>query len=162
MIGGHVAFFNRRSFFVTAVVLPIACFVNSQAGEIEPAAQAEKQFGSVAYLDYQSLFGQSLVQFYFLRPPSQIIAVQPDQLSLTNAEEALSHHPEWRGAELLTSAPEAFDRIRALSGQTTAHLKCGEAIEATSSVDRLLFRLNPKHNQRRRPTLYILCEKKNG
>ena len=64
------------------------------------------------------------------------------------------------GAALLTSVPEAFDRIRALSEQVSSRLQCGRAIEATSAVDRLLFRLNPKHNQRRRPTLYILCERK--
>lgn len=145
---------------VSAIVLPIACLVNSQAGEIEPAAMAEKQLGQVGYLDYQSLFGQSLIQFYFLRPPSGIIEVAPEELTLAFADRILDSHPEWRGAELLTSQPEAFDRIRSLSAQSSAILRCGQAVEATSSVDRLLFRLNPRHNQRRRPTLYILCERR--
>ena len=82
---------------LTAIVLPVTCLVNSQAGEIEPAARAEKELGRLAYLDYQSLFGQSLIQFYFLRPPSQIVEVGADELTLAKAENLLEAHPEWRG-----------------------------------------------------------------
>jgi len=143
--------------FVTLVVLPVACFVNSQAGEIEPAAIAEQELGQVAYIEHRSLFSISLIQFYFLRPPSQIFPVNAEDLTLGRAEAVLEKHPELKGAVFLTSETSVFDRLRSLAQQTSAHLRCGEARVATSLVDRLLYRLNPKHNQRRRPTLYILC-----
>lgn len=146
--------------FVTILGLPIATLVNSQAGEIEPAALAERSLKNVAYIDYQSLFSQSLVQFYFLRPPSRIFAVGENDLTLDRAEAVLNEHPELNGAAILTSEPGAFEKIRALDGRASAHLSCGESQEATSFVDRLLYRLNPRHNQRRRPTVYILCERK--
>jgi hypothetical protein len=145
--------------FVFIVVLPVATLVNSQAGEIEPAAQAELNFKDVAYIDHESLFAQSLVQFYFLRPPSRIFSVPVAELGLPTAERVLAEHTELKGAAILTSEPSAFEAVRSLSGQKTASLNCGEVQEATSAVDRLLYRLNPKHNQRRRPTVYILCER---
>jgi|GEM_PF-2229867 len=156
--------FTRRIYqpvfaFVLVLVLPIACLVNSQAGEIEPAAQAERQFKTVAYIDHQSLFSISLIQFYFLRPPSQIFQVDAKDLTLEKAASVLKEHPELKGATILTSEPSAFANIKALNQKATSDLKCGRAEEATSFVDRLLYRLNPRHNERRRPTVYILCER---
>lgn len=145
--------------FLCAIALPLACLVNSQAGEIEPAAIAEDRLGQVGYLDYQSLFGQSLIRDYFLRPPSEIVEVSMEDLTLSHAESLLDAHPDWKGAVFLTSAEEAFDRIRQLNDQRSPRLQCGDAQIASSAVDRILYRLNPKHNQRRRPTLYILCER---
>jgi hypothetical protein len=145
--------------FVTIVGLPVATLVNSQAGEIEPAAQAERSLKNVAYIDHQSLFAASLIQFYFLRPPSQIFQVEASDLNLAKAEAILAQHPELSGAALLTSEPSAFAAIQALADQSSSKLHCGPSHEATSFVDRLLYRLNPRHNQRRRPTVYILCER---
>jgi hypothetical protein len=146
--------------FVTVLGLPVATLVNSQAGEIEPAALAECSLKNVAYIDYQSLFSASLIQFYFLRPPSQIFPVDLHDLNLEKAEMILDQHPELNGAALLTSEPAAFPLVQALAHQSSKNLHCGPSREATSFVDRLLYRLNPRHNQRRRPTVYILCEKK--
>lgn len=145
--------------FVLVLVLPIACLVNSQAGEIEPAAQAERQFKTVAYIDHQSLFSISLIQFYFLRPPSQIFQVEAKGLTLEKAANVLKEHPEMMGAAILTSEPSAFAAVEALDQKAADGIKCGSAARATSFVDRLLYRLNPRHNERRRPTVYILCER---
>lgn len=144
---------------VLVLVLPIACLVNSQAGEIEPAAEAQRAFRDVAYIDHQSLFSISLIQFYFLRPPSQIFQVASQDLTLAKAASVLKEHPELKGAAILTSDPSAFADMKALDHQTSNGLRCGPALEATSFVDRLLYRLNPRHNERRRPTAYILCER---
>ena len=152
--------FRPAIWVVSLLVLPITCFVNSQAGEIEPAAIGERAFGKVAYIDHQSLFSISLIQFYFLRPPSEIFSVVKEDLTLSRADAVLEKRPEFKGAVLLTSEVSAFDQIRSLSGQSSERAVCREAREATSLVDRLLYRLNPKHNQRRRPTLYILCERR--
>src|SRR5262249_24618051 len=53
---------------LTVFLLPVACLVNSQEGEIEPPAVIGAKYRDVLYLDYESLFGQSRFQFYFLRP----------------------------------------------------------------------------------------------
>jgi hypothetical protein len=152
--------FQPVFFIVLVLILPIACFVNTQAGEIEPAARAEQNFGAVAYLDHESLFAKSLIQFYFLRPPGQIFEVDEGGLRLERAAEILAENPALKGVEILTSNPASFETLRSLGGQARDKIKCGETQEATSLVDRLLFRLNPKHNQRRRPSLYILCERR--
>jgi phosphatidylinositol glycan class B len=152
--------YSTAYFVVSLLTLPIACFVNSQAGEIEPAAIAQDYFGSVAYIDHESLFQKSMIQFYFLRPPSQILPTGLGGLNLGYAEEVLKTNTELRGVEILTSVPAAFAAIESLSEQSSDLVRCGKSQIATSMVDRLLYRLNPKHNQRRRPTYYILCERK--
>lgn len=150
----------QSAFAVIMVIgLPIATLVNSQAGEIEPAAIAERALKNVAYVDHESLFAASLIQFYFLRPPSQIISVTAADLTLNKAESVLNDHPELSGAAILTSEPSSFGAIRLLDHQSSEKVHCGKSQEATSFVDRLLYRLNPRHNERRRPTVYILCER---
>lgn len=145
--------------FVLVLLLPIASLVNSQEGEIEPPALAEQQLGSVLYLDNDSLFSQSRFKFYFLRTPSVLQEVLPEQLTITYAESALADHPDLNGVEFLSSDPSSFERLKEISSLQTQNLNCGPTQTAGSVIDRLLYRLNPKHNQRRRPTVFIICEK---
>lgn len=146
--------------FVGAVGLAVACFINTQAGEIEVGAVAQEKFGTVGYLDYNSLFGESLTQFYFLRPQSLLVKVTESELSLTRAASILSENKTLNGVAILTSEPQAFARIQSLNASSSGEVSCGETRVASSMVDRLLYSLNPRHNQRRRPTVYILCERK--
>jgi hypothetical protein len=139
--------------------LLIVCLVNTQEGEIEPPAYAESHYGKVIYLDQDSLFGISRIQFYFLRPPSLLRHVKPEELNVSSIDEALYEYPEHRAVVLLTSVPETRDQLHALEGIKTAAAQCLSMRAAGSVLDRLLFALNPKHNQRRRPTWYLVCER---
>lgn len=148
--------------FVGLMGLPVVCLVNTQEGEIEPPAYVEKKFGKVTYLDHESLFGASRFQFYFLRPPSVLEKVEASEFNAHRVDEALKNHPEHRAVVMLTSHPEDEDQLRALEGASTMDSKCLELRTAGSIVDRALYSMNPKHNQRRRPTWYLICERSSG
>lgn len=140
-------------------LLFVVCFVNTQEGEIEPPAYVESHYGKVVYLDHESLFGMSRIQFYFLRPPSELKSVTPEGLSAHQIDEELVSHPEHRAVVLLTSVPDVRDQLHALEGVKTMEARCLEMRAAGSVIDRLLYALNPRHNQRRRPTWYLVCER---
>lgn len=141
--------------------LIVVCFLNTQEGEIEPPAYAEKNYGQVIYLDNKSLFGQSRFQFYFLRPPSELKEVEPADLNAHSVDEALAANSQFKAAVLLTSEEDSREQLRALEGISTLEAKCGKIREAGSAIDLLLYKMNPKHNQRRRPTWYLICERLN-
>ncbi len=143
-------------FALCTPILFIICLVNSQEGEIEPPAYVESRYRDVAYLDYQSLFGESRFQFYFLRPPSILRAVGKGSFNATEIDRAIQNH---RAVALLTSEPDMRDELHALEGMKTEATVCHSLRSAGSLIDRLLYALNPKHNQRRRPTWYLVCER---
>jgi hypothetical protein len=133
--------------------------VNTQEGEIEPPSYAQSRYGDVIYLDHESLFGKSRFQFYFLRPPAKIESIERLDLNAHSVDAALDSDPAFNAAVLLTSDPEARPQLEALEGITTIEAACGKVRAAGSLVDRLLYSMNPKHNQRRRPTWYLICER---
>ncbi len=139
--------------------LLVVCFINTQEGEIEPPAFVESRYGQVTYLDFESLFGASRFQFYFLRPPSQLVRVEPEEFNAHRVDQVLQDQPGHKAVVLLTSKVEATDQLRALEGVSTMQARCLELRTAGSLVDRIIYNLNPKHNQRRRPTWYLVCER---
>lgn len=147
---------------ILAIALPIVCFVNTQEGEIEPPAYVQSRYGEVIYLDHLSLFGKSRFQFYFLRPPAKIQSVERTDLNAHSVDSALAGGAPFNAAVLLTSEPEARAQLLALEGISTIEAVCGKVRSAGSLVDRLIYAMNPKHNQRRRPTWYLICERPNN
>lgn len=146
-------------FVISALALPIVCFVNTQEGEIEPPALAESRYGSVVYLDYESLFGKSRFQFYFLRPPSKLESVTPMDFNAHRVDATLAENTEAKAVVMLTSDPDTRAQLEALAGIRTLEGNCLEVEASGSIVDRLIYSMNPKHNQRRRPTWYLVCER---
>lgn len=155
-------FFAPALLVVTVILLPVFCLVNTQEGEIEPPAYVEKKYKRVIYLDHESLFGLSRFQFYFLRPPSQFEKVERFELNAIRVDQALHDHPNLPVVVLLTSNPEAKDELQAIAGIKTLNAECLQLRTAGSPVDRLIYAMNPKHNQRRRPTWYLVCERRNS
>ncbi len=151
--------YSNALFVISLLVLPIVCFVNTQEGEIEPPAVLESRYGAVAFLDYESLFGKSRFQFYFLRPPSVLETITPEEFVAPRVDQALSDHPDVEAVAFLTSDREAYDRLRALERISTLDGRCLQVQRSGSIMDRLLFAMNPRHNQRRRPTWYLVCER---
>lgn len=146
--------------FVTALLLPIVCFVNTQEGEIEPPAIVGSEYGSVVYLDHKSLFGQSRFLFYLLRPPSTMEPVEIADMTLARVDETILKTPKVEAVVLVTSEPAAKSKLDELAKAKNANALCLDVRTSGSIIDRLLYRLNPKHNQRRRPTWYLVCEKR--
>lgn len=144
---------------LTAVLLPVFCFMNTQAGEIEPPALIEKRYGGVVYLDHKSLFGMSRFRFYFLRPPSRFENVEREDFNAAKVDQAFADNPGLHAVVLLTSDPEAENELLALERLKTMNGECLEVRTSGSAVDRLIYTMNPKHNQRRRPTWYLVCER---
>lgn len=144
---------------LSILILFIVCFVNTQEGEIEPPAYAESLYRQVIYLDHESLFGMSRIRFYFLRPPSFLEKVEREGFNAHKIDEELEDHPQHRAVVLLTSVPLVRDQLRALEGIHTIYSRCDEMRTSGSLIDRLIYALNPKHNERRRPTWYLVCER---
>ncbi len=145
---------------ISLLLLPVVTLVNTQEGEIEPPAVLESRYGHVLFLDYESLFGMSRFQFYFLRPPSVLEKVTPEDFVAHRVDRGFSDHQEIRAVAFVTSNPEAYNSLRALENMRTIEAECLKIQRSGSLMDRLLFAMNPKHNQRRRPTWYLACEKR--
>lgn len=144
----------------TIFLLPFLTLVNSQEGEIEPPALLESRYTNVLYLDFESLFGQSRFKFYFLRPPSVLESITLGDFNAHRIEEGLSQHADAKAAAFVTSNPEGLERMKMIEGLDTIQAQCGRIQSSGSLMDRLLYALNPKHNQRRRPTWYLVCERR--
>lgn len=145
---------------VILVALPVVCLVNTQEGEIEPPAVIENKYKHVLFYDFESLFGQSRFQFYFLRPPSVLQAITAADFSAHTVDQGLSQHKELKAVAFLSSSQEGYDRLRTIEGISTMEAECLSIKRSGSVMDRLLFALNAKHNQRRRPTWYMVCERR--
>jgi hypothetical protein len=146
--------------FVSLLALPAVCFINTQEGEIEPPAKIESRYGGdVVYLDHESLFGRSRFKFYFLRPPSVLEAVPREDFSANKVDRSFSENPHAKAVVMLTSEPEVQSQLIAMAGVSTVEGRCLEVESSGSLIDQLLYAMNPKHNQRRRPTWYLICER---
>lgn len=151
--------FSPAILIVTILLLPVTTLVNTQEGEIEPPAYIQSRFDQVLYLDDESLFGRSRFQFYFLRPPARLETITADEMTAHKIDDILSQNPDLKAVAILTSKPEVQIPLQALANVRTVEAQCEGLRESGSLVDRLLFQMNPKHNQRRRPTWYLVCRR---
>jgi hypothetical protein len=144
---------------ISVIGLSVACFSNTQVGEIGPAAILNEKHPSSVLIDRDSLLRISRIKDFFIRPPSQVLSVE-EPVTPSFISEQLLANPAWTAAAVLTSDIDHLSEIENLSGKAIGlGLTCGETQMASSWVDRLLFRMNPNHNQRRRPTWFVICEK---
>jgi hypothetical protein len=143
-----------------ALLLPLATLVNSQEGEIEPPALLERRYRAVLFLENESSFGKSRFQRYFLRANSFIETVAADDLVADRVDRGLAERKAVAAVALLTGNPEAQGRLRALENTTTMAGACLRIRTSGSIVDRWLYALHARFNQRRRPTWYLVCERR--
>lgn len=147
---------------LNAIALPIACLNNTQVGEIEPLAVPASRYDSVLFLDAKSLVAQSRIKEFFLRSPSEIRSIETEEIDSFLIDDSLRNEPQWQAAVLMTSEPESQPYLQSLANLETELSKCGEVRAASSMVDGLIYKMNPKHNQRRRPTWFLVCKKTKG
>jgi len=124
---------------VNTALLALATLSNPQAGMVEPIVKVQERFDSGVIIETDNdLVGSYLGQGIFLRKPFRLMR--------ENFSAALQIPPNENVMVTGFSLPDWL------------HAKC-ECDSAGSLSDRILFRLNPKHNVRRRPNQYCLCPK---
>lgn len=143
-----------RPFFVgiLALGLGVASISNSQAGEYEPLLLAEKERRSVLIWDYDSVLRISFFRHRLVKPP-----VDYQEFDRWPTAPELVPFKD-RVLFLATSKEENL----ALWGQQysdilSAGWQCSEKIRIQSPADRVIYKLNPKYNTRRKPTWLIRC-----
>ena len=138
---------------VFAVVLS-----NSQEGVVKPLAEAEKAFHKFVVLETKALLQESELRSMFLVRGSEELNVSADEVDRRFMEK-LFLEKDFAGALWITSEPEVAARYKFMQNTQEKLYHCGPVEEASSLIDGVIYRLNPKHNQRRRPSWYLLCWK---
>lgn len=146
---------------MTAIGLLITCFNNTQVGEIGPAAVITSHYENVLLLDRQSLLAASEHRDYLVRPPNSFVS-WPTALDEAAVTEQFKAQIQFSTVAILTSQTEIKEELEALAHQQNDVFKCGDVEAASSMVDALIYKMNPKHNKRRRPTWYLVCERRLG
>ena len=144
---------------ICVVGLSITCFNNTQVGEIEPIAEINMRFPQVVLIDKKSLLSQSRIKDFFVRPPSAIVTTT-DSLTANLIDHTIEQQPVWQAVGLLTADLEVKTELEQVANSMTAKTNCGPIFTASNWTDALIYRMNPRHNQRRRPTWYVVCERK--
>lgn len=128
---------------LNALVLFLVSFSNPQASMVEPVVEVQKRYdGGIILETDNDLVGSYLGQGIFLKKP--FVLMREQELKREFFENL---HADGSMAILVTG----FDL------PTWIREKCLKCREAGSLTDRLLYRLNPKHNSRRRPNTYCFC-----
>jgi len=154
-------FFVPSFLLLNTIGLGLACFNNTQVGEVGPVAEIERDYSKALYIDRESLLSPSRIKEYFLRPPSRLVDIE-QKVDIGSVEFQLKQFPELDAAAVLTSNLINYAELQVLANQSNSQVKCGELQTASSMVDYWLFKMNPKHNQRRRPTWYVVCVRQTG
>ena len=152
-------FFTPVFIVLNFVLLIATSFSNSQASEIQPMAAVEGQFAKLKVIDLKSLLGQSWVRQYYLRPPTKLLHWPTDTGSLQSHLKSLPPTSTNAGYLFVTSESHLAQSIGATIKEFFPG-ECQPTQVATSPTDQLIYKLNPKRNQRRRPSWYWICEPK--
>ena len=145
--------------FVTINTLALAgfCFINSQVGFVGPFGDIESRATNVLYLDYDEFPMRQWASEFFMRDHSRW---QQSQLPF-NVDQAMAAIADSNihSVALLFSEADGINTAVSAREALSKNLKCDDIISAGSISDKVLYRMNPEFNKRRRATLYFLCEK---
>lgn len=139
----------------------VVIFSNSQEGVVKPLAEAEKSFHKFAVLETQSLMQESQLRSMFLKRGSEEFNISPGEVGISRLEKVFSQKgPEgFDGVLWVTSEPEVAAMYRLMENLDEKTFRCGTTKKASSLIDGVIYKLNPKHNKRRRPSWFLLCWK---
>lgn len=143
-----------RPFFglVLALGLAVASTSNSQAGEYEPLLLAERAGRPVLIWDYDSVLRISFFRHRLVKPP-----VDYQEFDRWPTAPELVAFKD-RVLFFVTSKDENLELWKQQSSDIlSAGWQCLEKIRIQSPADRVIYRLNPKYNTRRKPTWLIEC-----
>ncbi len=140
------------------VLLIAGCFFNTQLGEIGVPAKMSSLSSRVLYLDRDSLVGAGFMSEYFIRTNSKLVKADGSP-TLEKIKDLLKSN-SYEVLAVMTSNPELLPELKLLQNSSTDFLQCSQVQEESSFIDSLLYKMNPKRNQRRRTTWFVACSEK--
>ncbi|MDD3265668.1 MAG: hypothetical protein PHC75_00630 [Burkholderiales bacterium] len=137
------------------VALFVVCFVNFQSGAVDPMfkTSANKIDTLVLADEWNTWDG-----FY------PILITKNSKVEQVDIKNKLSYNAfrdaanSFKQVIVVSSNPDLSYNIDDISKNGLWELKCSKVYEATSLVDEIAYKLNPKHNKRRAPVQYIVCK----
>jgi hypothetical protein len=144
---------------INTAVLAVGCLVNTQVGLIGPFGDIEMQYSHVLYVDYDNVVMKNYMAPFFVRSPSLHVVLENEQPELQQVTDLFAQHPDLNTLVLMSISEEKEEAFHHTYVQLQEKYKCSVEMTATSLSDEVLVKLNPKLNQRRRPTSYFICQR---
>lgn len=149
-------------FVINGLGVLVVVTSNSQEGVVKPLAEAEKAFDRFLVLETQSLVQESRLRSMFLTrakgDDSEEMTVSAGEVRPSLLEKIFSED-KFDGVLWVTSEPEVAAMYRLMENSNEKLYHCETVQKASSMIDSVIYQLNPKHNQRRRPSWFLLCSK---
>ncbi len=145
------------------IAVIIVSSTNTQTGEVGPAAHISSYSKNVLYLDYGSIMGAGRFRLAFIPREKDLMTMGE---SLTQAQDPTPLIQQSKadrnidGYALLTSQESILPLLQEKAAQIERELqtKCSAWVKETSFLDEWIYKMNPKSNQRRRPTWWQYCQ----
>lgn len=137
------------------VALFVVCFVNFQSGAVDPMFKARaNEIDTLVLADEWNTWDG----FYpiLLTKNSRVEQVDIENQASYNAFRETANN--FKQIIVVSSNPDLSNSINNISKNGLWSFKCSNIYEATSLVDEIAYKLNPKHNKRRAPVQYIICQ----
>ena len=149
--------FRPAFWLINTLALLITCLVNTQIPLVGIYGEMQRVSDQVLYLDYDHLLTRDWVSEFFRRPPAKL--VHPEQApNIESVENIWSQNPQLPKILLMSSDQKYASQFLAAHMDLSKMHKCSEVQEAGTITDRILFLMNPKFNDRRKPTQYFSCD----
>lgn len=144
-------------FLLNAFVLVVVSLSNTQSGEVTPVARISQLSKDVLFVDLESVPGKGRFRDVFVAQRERFIslAAVPSTAEVASLRETKGY----RDIALLTSREDWLGGVEKLRSDIEAQmgLRCTPLQRENSFLDDLIYKMNPKSNQRRRPTWWSLC-----
>ncbi|PWU21687.1 MAG: hypothetical protein C5B49_02195 [Bdellovibrio sp.] len=173
--------FRPFFWFLNTLALVVFCFVNTQESLVGPYAKTQLLSSRVLYFDFDHLDARDWMSEFFTRGTSVVLhpsrelqvgayatsgftssaarggSVGTSAFAATWIEQESAKYPQLDRFALISSSPEAETAFRKSYQDLSVRHECTELFEASSLTDRILYRVNPKGNPRRRGSLFFSC-----
>ncbi len=135
--------------------LIVGCFINTQVGEIGVPARLSNESSHVLYIDRESLVGKGEMWEFFIRSGAHM-EPQKSPVAMWEITEQLSSK-KYDAIAVMTSKTDDLSELESLSEDDQKEYQCSKVYKESSMIDSLIYKMNPGHNERRRPTWYVVC-----
>ncbi len=134
------------------VVLFVLCTSTSLQGEIQPGISLSSKDSRQLYLYKDSLFEKSFFKRFIMINGSDFRGVSDfDAIKQASLEQSFTE------IVMITSNELISKELTKVEDKTFNGFKCGLIVEHSNWTDRLIYKLNPGSNQRRRPSWSVTC-----
>ncbi len=131
------------------------CLVNFQSAAVDPLlkSQADQKNTLVLYQDWNTWS-----DFYKITLNQNGEAREIDLQNIN--ESSLTQYlvgNKFQQVIIISSNPDRLEQMQKLADKKSNNVSCGQLLYASSLIDSIAFKLNPKHNKRRAPAMYVVC-----